>query len=37
LDSCDSEKGPVVGSYEHGDQPTGSIQGGDFLDWLSDC
>jgi hypothetical protein len=28
---------PVVGSCEHGNKPSGSISGGEFLDSLSDC
>jgi hypothetical protein len=27
---------PVVGSCEHGNEPSGSIKGGEFLDWMSD-
>lgn len=27
---------PVVESFEHGNEPSGSIRGGDFLDQLSD-
>jgi hypothetical protein len=27
---------PVAGSCEHGDEPPGSIKGGEFPDWLSD-
>jgi hypothetical protein len=27
----------VVGSCEHGTKPSGSIEGGEFIDWLSDC
>jgi hypothetical protein len=30
-------QGPVVGSCEHGSEPSGSIKGREFLDWLSDC
>jgi hypothetical protein len=26
------DKGPVVGHYEHGDEPWGSVKGGEFLD-----
>jgi hypothetical protein len=26
----------VAGSCEHGNEPSGSIKGGKFLDWLSD-
>jgi hypothetical protein len=29
-------KGPVAGSPEHGNEPSGSIKGGKFLDQLSD-
>jgi hypothetical protein len=25
------------GSCEHGNEPSGSIKGVEFLDWLSDC
>jgi hypothetical protein len=25
------------GLCEHGNEPSGSIKGGEFLDWLSDC
>jgi hypothetical protein len=25
----------VAGSYEHGNEPLGSINDGEFLDWLS--
>jgi len=28
--------GPVVGSYEHSNEPSGSTKGGEFLDKLSD-
>jgi hypothetical protein len=27
----------VAGSCEHGNKPSGSIKGGEFLDFLSDC
>jgi hypothetical protein len=27
----------VAGSCEHGDEPLGSIKGGEFFDQLSDC
>jgi hypothetical protein len=27
----------VSGSYEHGNNPSGSMNGGRFLDQLSDC
>jgi hypothetical protein len=32
LDSSDSGQGPVAGSCEHGNEPSGSIKGGKFLD-----
>jgi hypothetical protein len=35
-DSSGSGQGPVVGSYEHGNETSGSIKGGTFLDKLSD-
>jgi hypothetical protein len=28
---------PVAGSCEHGNEPSASIKGGKFPDWLSDC
>jgi hypothetical protein len=31
LDSCDSGDGPVAGSCEHDDKPSGSIKGEEFL------
>jgi hypothetical protein len=31
LDSSGSGYGPVVGSCEHGNEPLGSIKGGEFL------
>jgi hypothetical protein len=36
LHSYSSGKGPVVGSCEHGNEPSGSIKGGTFLYQLSD-
>jgi hypothetical protein len=24
-------------SYKHGNEPSGTTKGGEFLDWLSDC
>jgi hypothetical protein len=27
----------VVGSCEHGNEPSGSIKGGEFFDYLIDC
>jgi hypothetical protein len=32
LDSSGSGQGPVAGSCAHGNEPTGSIKGGQFLD-----
>jgi hypothetical protein len=29
-------KGPVAGFYKHGNEPSGSIKCGEFLDWVSD-
>jgi hypothetical protein len=37
LDSSGSVYGPLVGSFERGTEPLGSIKGGEFLDCLSDC
>jgi hypothetical protein len=31
LDSSGSEYGPVAGSCKHGDEPSGSIKGGEFF------
>jgi hypothetical protein len=31
-----SRRGPVAGPYEHGDEPSGFIKGGGFLDYLND-
>jgi hypothetical protein len=36
LDLSGSEQGQVVGSCEHGNEPSAYIQGGEFLDQLSD-
>jgi hypothetical protein len=36
LDSSGSEYGPVSGSCEHGNEPSGSIQGGKFPAQLRD-
>jgi hypothetical protein len=36
LDSSDSEYGPVAGTCEHGNKPSGSIKDGEFLDYLID-
>jgi hypothetical protein len=32
LDSSGSEQGPVAGSCEYGNEPSGCIKGGEFLD-----
>jgi hypothetical protein len=32
-----SGQGPVVGSCNHGIHPNVSIEGGEFLDYISDC
>jgi hypothetical protein len=32
LDSSGSGQGPVAGSCEHGNEPSGSIKVGEFLD-----
>jgi hypothetical protein len=37
LDTSYSEEGPLVGTPEHGNEPSGSIKGGEFLDQFSDC
>jgi hypothetical protein len=37
LDSSGSGEGPVARFYEHGDEPSDSIKGGEFLDYPSDC
>jgi len=37
LDSSGSGEGLVVGCCEHGNEPWGSIKGGEFLDQVSDC
>jgi hypothetical protein len=34
LDASDSGYRPVAGSYEHGNELTGSIKGGELLDQL---
>jgi hypothetical protein len=35
--SFGSGRGPLRGSYEHGNEISGSIKGGEFLELLSDC
>jgi hypothetical protein len=32
LDACDFGQRPVSGSCDHGNEPSGSIKGGEFLD-----
>jgi hypothetical protein len=36
LHSSGSGEGPVVDSCEHGNEPSGSIKGREFTDYLSD-
>jgi hypothetical protein len=36
LDSSGSGQGPMVGSFEHSNEPSGSIKGREFPDWLND-
>jgi hypothetical protein len=36
LDTSGSGWGPVVGSCEHGNEPSGSVKCGEFLELLSD-
>jgi hypothetical protein len=35
LDSYGTEQGPVAGSCEHDNEPSGSIKGGEFHYWLT--
>jgi len=37
LDASGSGQGPVVGCCEHGNETSGSVKGGEFLDKLSNC
>jgi len=37
LDAPGSEYGPVAGSCEHDNEPSGSLKGGEFFDHLSNC
>jgi len=37
MDASGSGQGPMMGSCEHGNKPSGSIKRGEFLDYLSDC
>jgi len=37
LEDLDVDGKPVVGSCEHSNEPSGSIKGMEFLDYLSDC
>jgi len=34
LNSPDSEWGPMAGSYEHSNESSGSIQGGNYLNFV---
>jgi hypothetical protein len=36
MHSAGSLYGPVVGSCEHGNEPSGSMKGGEFLDQIND-
>jgi hypothetical protein len=35
LDSCGSGQELVAGFCEHGNEPSSSIKGGEFIDWLT--
>jgi hypothetical protein len=35
--SSDLGKRPVAGSCKHGNETLGSVKGGKFLHWLSNC
>jgi hypothetical protein len=35
LDSAGSEYGPVIGLFEHGNEPSGLIEGGELLDYMN--
>jgi hypothetical protein len=37
LDLSGSEKGPMEGSCEHGNEPSGSMKYWAFLEWVSNC
>jgi len=37
LDASGSGQGPVVDPCEQSNEPSGSMKGGEFLDWLRDC
>jgi hypothetical protein len=37
LDSSGVGRGPVAGSCVPSNEPSGSIKGEEFFDWLSDC
>jgi hypothetical protein len=37
LHASGSGQGPVTGSSEHSNEASGSINGGEFVDWLNDC
>jgi hypothetical protein len=37
MDSVGSGQRPMAGSYQHGDETSGSIRGWEFLERLKDC
>jgi hypothetical protein len=37
LDAFCPEEVSVAGCFEHGNEPSGSIKGGEFIVYLSDC
>jgi len=37
LDASSSDLGPVAGPCEHSNEPSVSVTGREFLDYLSDC
>jgi hypothetical protein len=37
LEAYGSEQGLATASCEHGNEPSGSMKGREFLDYLSDC
>jgi len=37
LDASSYGQGPVAGACEHGNEPSGSIKFGEFLDWRRGC
>jgi hypothetical protein len=36
LDASGSGLGPVAGCYKDGNEPSGTVKGGEFLEYLSD-